>query len=55
MWVGGSEQAIAAAFAEARTKGAMLLIDEVEALLFDRGAATRAFSAARRRGRFRRG
>jgi AAA+ superfamily predicted ATPase len=42
MWVGGSEKAIAAAFAEARTEGALLLIDEAEALLFDRGAAARA-------------
>ncbi len=37
MWVGGSEKAIAAAVAEARTGGALLLIDEVEALLFDGG------------------
>jgi SpoVK/Ycf46/Vps4 family AAA+-type ATPase len=46
MWVGGSEKAIAAAFAEARAKEAVLLIDEVEALLFDRGAATRAFEVS---------
>jgi hypothetical protein len=46
MWVGGSEKAIAAAFAEARTKEALLLIDEVEALLFDRGAAQRAFEVS---------
>jgi SpoVK/Ycf46/Vps4 family AAA+-type ATPase len=46
MWVGGSEKAIAAAFAEARTKGALLLIDEAEALLFDRGAASRAFEVS---------
>lgn len=46
MWVGGSEQAIAAAFAEARAKGALLLIDEAEALLFDRGAARRAFEVS---------
>jgi SpoVK/Ycf46/Vps4 family AAA+-type ATPase len=46
MWVGGSEKAIAAAFAEARAKEALLLIDEVEALLFDRGAATRAFEVS---------
>jgi AAA+ superfamily predicted ATPase len=46
MWVGGSEKAIAAAFAEARAEGAMLLIDEVEALLFDRGAAMRAFEVS---------
>jgi AAA+ superfamily predicted ATPase len=46
MWVGGSEKAIAAAFAEARAKGAVLLIDEAEALLFDRGAAARAFEVS---------
>lgn len=46
MWVGGSEKAIAAAFAEARAKGALLLIDEAEALLFDRGAASRAFEVS---------
>lgn len=46
MWVGGSEKAIAAAFAQARTEGALLLIDEAEALLFDRGAASRAFEVS---------
>ena len=46
MWVGGSEKAIAAAFAEAQAKGALLLIDEAEALLFDRGAAARAFEVS---------
>ncbi len=46
MWVGGSEKAIAAAFAQARTEGALLLIDEAEALLFDRGAAARAFEVS---------
>ena len=46
MWVGGSEKAIAGAFAEARMKGALLLIDEAEALLFDRGAAARAFEVS---------
>ncbi|MFC7478461.1 AAA family ATPase [Dankookia sp. GCM10030260] len=46
MWVGGSEQAIAAAFAEARSRNALLLIDEAEALLFDRGAAQRAFEVS---------
>ena len=46
MWVGGSEQAIAAAFAEAVEKRALLLIDEAEALLFDRKAAQRAFEAS---------
>jgi SpoVK/Ycf46/Vps4 family AAA+-type ATPase len=46
MWVGGSEQAIAAAFAEARTKDALLLIDEAEALLFNRAAAQRVFEVS---------
>jgi SpoVK/Ycf46/Vps4 family AAA+-type ATPase len=46
MWVGGSEKAIAAAFAEARAGGALLLIDEAEALLFDRSAAARAFEVS---------
>ena len=39
MFVGGSEKAIAEAFREARDRGALLLIDEAEALLFDRSAA----------------
>jgi SpoVK/Ycf46/Vps4 family AAA+-type ATPase len=46
MWVGGSEKAIAAAFSEARTRGALLLLDEAEALLFDRGAAERSFEVS---------
>lgn len=46
MWVGGSEQAIAAAFAEARAKEALLLIDEAEALLYNRAAARRAFEVS---------
>jgi len=46
MWVGGSEQAIAAAFAEARAKDALLLIDEAEALLFNRAVAQRAFEVS---------
>jgi len=46
MWVGGSEKAIAAAFAEAKKEGALLLIDEAEALLFDRRAAARAFEVS---------
>jgi SpoVK/Ycf46/Vps4 family AAA+-type ATPase len=43
MFVGGSEKAIARAFREARDGGALLLIDEAEALLFDRSAATRSW------------
>ena len=46
MWLGGSEQAIAAAFAEAAEKRALLLVDEAEALLLDRQAAVRAFEAS---------
>lgn len=43
MWVGGTEQRIAAAFGEAEEKLALLLIDEAESLMFDRTAAVRAF------------
>ena len=43
MWVGGSEQNIASAFAEAQRDNALLLVDEAEALLFDRGAGVRSF------------
>ena len=46
MWVGGSEKAIAATFAEAQAKGALLLIDEAEALLFERSEARRAFEVS---------
>ena len=35
-WVGGTEQLIAAAFAEARDSGAFLVFDEADSLLFDR-------------------
>ncbi len=43
MFVGGSEKAIANAFRESRDRGALLLIDEAEALLFDRSAAVRSW------------
>jgi SpoVK/Ycf46/Vps4 family AAA+-type ATPase len=43
MFVGGSEKAIADAFREARDLGALLLIDEAEALLFDRSTAVRSW------------
>jgi transitional endoplasmic reticulum ATPase len=43
MFVGGSEKAIAGAFREARDRGALLLIDEAEALLFDRSTAVRSW------------
>lgn len=39
MWVGGTEQAIAAAFSEAAERGAMLVIDEADSLLRDRTGA----------------
>lgn len=38
-WVGGTEEAIAAAFAEARERQGVLLFDEVDSLLFDRATA----------------
>lgn len=46
MWVGGTEQQIAAAFAEAEEREALLLIDEAESLMFDRTAAVRAFEVS---------
>lgn len=39
-WVGETEQQIADAFREAERRGAVLLFDEVDSLLFDRGTAT---------------
>jgi SpoVK/Ycf46/Vps4 family AAA+-type ATPase len=38
-WVGGTEAAIAEAFAEARERDCVLLFDEVDSLLFDRKTA----------------
>jgi len=38
-WVGGTEAAVAKAFAEAREHGNVLLFDEVDSLLFDRTTA----------------
>jgi len=38
-WVGGTEAAIAEAFAEARERDCVLLFDEVDSLLFDRTTA----------------
>jgi SpoVK/Ycf46/Vps4 family AAA+-type ATPase len=38
-WVGGTEAAIAEAFADARQRGHVLFFDEVDSLLFDRTAA----------------
>jgi transitional endoplasmic reticulum ATPase len=44
-WVGGTEAAIANAFAEARERGSVLLFDEVDSLLFDRTTATTSWEA----------
>lgn len=44
-WVGGTEAAIAGAFAEARERGSVLLFDEVDSLLFDRATATTSWEA----------
>lgn len=44
-WVGGTEAAIADAFAEARQRGSVLLFDEVDSLLFDRATATASWEA----------
>ncbi|HYE27043.1 MAG TPA: AAA family ATPase [Allosphingosinicella sp.] len=42
-WVGGTEANIAAAFADARESGAVLLFDEVDSLLLDRAEAKAAW------------
>jgi transitional endoplasmic reticulum ATPase len=42
-WVGETEQQIAAAFEEAVHRQAVLLFDEVDSLLFDRGTAQRSW------------
>lgn len=44
-WVGGTEEAIADAFAQARDHGHVLLFDEVDSLLFDRTSATHSWEA----------
>ena len=46
IWVGGSEQNIARAFAEARADGAMLIFDEADSLLSDRAGAQRSFEVS---------
>ena len=43
MYVGGTEQNIAGAFAEAREAQAFLVFDEADSLLLDRAAATRSW------------
>ena len=42
-WVGGTEANIAEAFAEARDEGSVLLFDEADSLLLDRGDAQRSW------------
>lgn len=46
-WVGETEKAIAAAFAEARRQGAMLFFDEVDSLLADRQGAAQSWEVSR--------
>lgn len=43
MWVGGTEQNIKEAYAEAERKEGILFIDEADSLLFDRGSAQRSW------------
>ena len=45
-WVGETEARIADAFAEARDRGAVLLFDEVDSLLFDRADAQRSWEVS---------
>jgi transitional endoplasmic reticulum ATPase len=45
-WVGGTEARIAEAFAEARDRGAVLLFDEADSLLFDRANAQRSWEVS---------
>ena len=45
-WVGETEARIASAFAEARDRGAALLFDEVDSLLFDRSDAQRSWEVS---------
>jgi transitional endoplasmic reticulum ATPase len=46
MWVGGTEQAIARAFADARAEGALLIFDEADSLLADRRNAVRQWEVS---------
>ena len=46
MWVGGTEQQIAAAFAEARDAGSFLVFDEADSLLADRRFAARSWEVS---------
>jgi transitional endoplasmic reticulum ATPase len=45
-WVGETEANIAAAFAQARDRGAVLLFDEADSLLFDRSDARRSWKVS---------
>lgn len=47
MYVGGTEQRVAAAFREAAQTGAVLVIDEADALLYDRGVAHHSWEHTR--------
>jgi SpoVK/Ycf46/Vps4 family AAA+-type ATPase len=46
MWVGGTEKAIAQAFADARAEGALLILDEADSLLADRRNAVRQWEVS---------
>ena len=46
MWVGGSEQNIAAAFREAEKRGAILVLDEVDSFLQDRSGANMSWEVS---------
>ena len=46
MWVGQTEQQIAAAFAEARDEGSILVFDEADSLLADRRGAVRSWEVS---------
>ena len=50
MCVGGSEQTIARAFAEARDRGAFLILDEADSLLAERTGAQRSFEVSQVNG-----
>jgi SpoVK/Ycf46/Vps4 family AAA+-type ATPase len=43
MYVGGTERNVAALFRTARAEGALLLLDEADGLLQDRGRAVRSW------------
>lgn len=45
-WIGDSEKQIAAAFAEAAQTGSILLLDEIDSLLFDRSSASRSWEVS---------